>query len=226
MINEISNITENIVSKMDSTIVGVWNSTDERFDTCKTKWARSGKEITDASSNKFMIDQVNPNEWLILKPSAGVIQSGIVQLPKPFFITGTKIATNKEWTLKDNNLTKKTPLIWLLGSIISERFGKESTIDFIADLRLFFLDETNIVNYYTSDHILNVVYPMEQLVAEFLNTIKKDRNFGTIESWEIIDFARFGVESEQGMIKNILDANLSGVELRLKLKKYKENCKC
>lgn len=173
-----------------------------------------------------MIDQVNPNEWLILKPSAGVIQSGIVQLPKPFFITGTKIATNKEWTLKDNNLTKKTPLIWLLGSIISERFGKESTIDFIADLRLFFLDETNIVNYYTSDHILNVVYPMEQLVAEFLNTIKKDRNFGTIESWEIIDFARFGVESEQGMIKNILDANLSGVELRLKLKKYKENCKC
>jgi len=136
------------------------------------------------------------------------------------------MATNKEWTLAEKNLTKKTPLIWLLGSITSERFGRESTIQFEADLRLFFLDETDIVNYYTSNHISNVVYPMEQLVDEFLETIKRDRNFGTIESWEIIDFARFGVENEQGMIKNILDANLSGVELRLTLKKYKENCNC
>jgi len=226
MINEISNIIENVVSKMDSTIVGVWNPTDERFETCKTKWARSGKQITDQSNEKFIIDQVNPNEWLILKPTIIPVQSGIVQLPKPFFITGTKMATNKEWTLAEKNLTKKTPLIWLLGSITSERFGRESTIQFEADLRLFFLDETDIVNYYTSNHISNVVYPMEQLVDEFLETIKRDRNFGTIESWEIIDFARFGVENEQGMIKNILDANLSGVELRLTLKKYKENCNC
>jgi hypothetical protein len=28
------------------------------------------------------------------------------------------------------------------------------------------------------------------------------------------------------MFKNILDANLSGVELRIGLEKYKENCKC
>ena len=93
-------------------------------------------------------------------------------------------------------------------------------------MRIFFLDETDIVNYYTADHITNVVYPMEQLVKEFIDTINRNRQFKTIESWEIIEFSRFGVEQENGMFQNILDANLSGVELRITLTKYKENCKC
>jgi hypothetical protein len=39
-------------------------------------------------------------------------------------------------------------------------------------------------------------------------------------------FSRFGVEQENGMFQNILDANLSGVELNLSLTKFKANCKC
>ena len=67
---------------------------------------------------------------------------------------------------------------------------------------------------------------MKQLAMEFIETINKNRNYKTIEDWEIIEFTRFGVEQENGMFQNILDANLSGVELRITLTKYKENCKC
>ena len=52
------------------------------------------------------------------------------------------------------------------------------------------------------------------------------RQFKVIEDFELITFSRFGVEQQTGMFQNILDANLSGVELRITLTMYKANCKC
>ena len=154
------------------------------------------------------------------------VLDGTIYLPQPIFIHGTKKATNREWTILNKNVTSKTPIIWLLGSLNYKQFGRESTIDIESSLRIFFLDETDVTNYYTADHVTQVVYPMEQLALEFIETINKNRNFKTIEDWEIVEFTRFGVEQENGMFQNILDANLSGVELRITLTKYKENCKC
>lgn len=59
-----------------------------------------------------------------------------------------------------------------------------------------------------------------------MQVIEDDRQFETVEEFELITFSRFGVETDRGMFENILDANLSGVELRLDLKKYKQNCRC
>jgi hypothetical protein len=47
-----------------------------------------------------------------------------------------------------------------------------------------------------------------------------------LDTYEIVNFTRFGTEQSNGYFQNILDANLSGVELRIKLTKYKQNCKC
>ena len=94
------------------------------------------------------------------------------------------------------------------------------------ELRIFFLDETNIVNFYTEDHRREVVYPMQQLVREFIRTIETDRKFKTIEDYTMKTFSRFGVEKDNGVFQNVLDANLSGVELIITLIKYKDYCKC
>ena len=120
----------------------------------------------------------------------------------------------------------KTPLVWLLESTSEERFGRGDTRLFEADLRIFFLDETNVKDYYSEDHRREVVYPMQRLAEEFVETIERDRSFKTLESYNIRSFSRFGVENESGVFQNILDANLSGVELSITLTKYKENCKC
>jgi hypothetical protein len=177
-------------------------------------------KITELESDEYIVGETEP----LTDPLTNL--DGLITLNAPLFIHGTKKATNLEWTKISNNVTFKTPIIWLLGSLNFKQFGRESTIDIESALRIFFLDETDIVNYYTADHITNVVYPMEQLVKEFIDTINRDRKFKTVESWEIIEFSRFGVEQENGMFQNILDANLSGVELRITLTKYKENCKC
>lgn len=223
MTREISNIVSDLVNEIDSTIVGQWNATESRTDVCSTKWGRIGKTITNASDESFLIQDLEPDEWIMTEPIGA---DGVLTLAKPFFITGTRIATNSEWTKATPNLLNKTPLIWLLEVINYRAFGRESTMEFESDLRLFFLDETNVAQFYTSDHREQVVQPMESLAREFIDTIGRNRNFKTIEEFEMITFSRFGVERENGMFQNILDANLSGVELRLTLEKFKENCKC
>jgi hypothetical protein len=224
MINELSTIIGNVVSQMDSTIDGTFDV--DKTLSCNTKWARVGKTVTDSNGDEFLITEIKENNYLVTENRDLIGLNGVINLPQPFFIHGTKKATNREWTILSNDVTAKTPIIWLLGSLNYKQFGRESTIDIESSVRIFFLDETDVANYYTADHITQVVYPMEQLAKEFIETINRNRNFKTIEDWEIIEFTRFGVEQENGMFQNILDANLSGVELRITLTKYKENCKC
>jgi len=222
MINDISNAIESIVNAIDTTIYGVYLPAPDEFTTvCNTKWARIGKTITDSQGTPFLITDINYDNWI----KAGIID-GEITLPAPYFVPGTKIEANREWTISTNDLTQKTPLVWLLHGIRYNSFGKESVFAWESDLRIFFLDETDILNFYTKDHIQQVVIPMTKLADEFVKIVQSDRSFLRVDNWEIIEFSRFGTEQENGYFKNILDANLSGVELKIKLTKYKENCKC
>ena len=228
MTNEIRDIVEQIVLQMNTQVTGEFNAGDLKTYSCNTKWARIGKIVTDSLNNEYLITDISPNEWILTNDTDPLSPNldGVIQLPVPYFISGTKLATNSEWTKATPNLLQKTPLIWLLEVIRLKGFGRQSTMELETDLRIFFLDETNVAQYYTADHRENVVYPMEQLAMEFINTIGRNRNFKTIEEYEMITFSRFGVERDNGVFQNILDANLSGVELRIRLEKFKENCIC
>ena len=222
MINDISQAVESLVNAINTTIYGVYLPAPEEYTTvCNTKWARIGKTITDSQGTPFLITDINYDNWI----QAGIID-GEITLPAPYFVPGTKIEANREWTIVTNDLTQKTPLVWLLHGIRYNSFGKESVYAWESDLRIFFLDETDILNFYTKDHIQQVVIPMTKLADEFVKVVQSDRSFLRVDNWEIVEFSRFGTEQENGYFKNILDANLSGVELKIKLTKYKENCKC
>lgn len=227
MTNEITNVVETIVTAIDNSLNGTYDQPTKRFYTCNTKWARVGKTVTDSNQKKYQIVSILTDQYVELK---SIGQSGqpedVIYLPDPFWITGTKLATNTEWSKAEKNLMKKTPLAWLLEVIRLRKYGRDSVIEFESDLRMFFLDETNVTQYYTADHRANVVYPMERLALEFIKQIEENKNFQTIDNYDIITFSRFGVERENGMFQNVLDANLSGVELRITLTKFKENCKC
>jgi hypothetical protein len=123
-------------------------------------------------------------------------------------------------------LTQKTPLIWLLEIIRENKFGRGDVREFETELRVFFLDETDPTQFVTQDNRQQIVEPMENLAESFLDVVRSKRVFKTLVDYQITSFSRFGVETDQGVIQNILDANLSGVELRFTLTKYKEtNCK-
>ena len=225
---EISEIIRGLVNEIDTSIFGKPNTTTGKTDYCATKWARVGKTVTNEVGLLYLITEVLPNVSLEVNQISTPLTplSGLTFLPTPFFQTGTKLAANMEWTKALTDLTKKTPLIWLLEIIREQKFGRGDVREFETDLRVFFLDETDPTQFLTQDHRREVVEPMEQLAESFLDVIRGQRVFKTLSDYRIISFSRFGVETDQGVIQNILDANLSGVELQFTLTKYKENCKC
>jgi hypothetical protein len=145
--------------------------------------------------------------------------------PTPlFFQTGTRMAANQEWTMADSNLANKLPLVWLLETINEKFYGPQSTLERESELRIFFLDETDITQFYTEDHRTNVVQPMTDLAQKFMQVVLNTPAGRMVETYQIRTFSRFGVESQKGVIQNILDANLSGVELQLTLPVFKTYC--
>jgi len=225
---EITVIVSEIVNNIDNILIGTETLNTNVVSFCDTKYARKGKTLVDEAENVFKIEFVDYNNSIeAINPDFPFEPNVNYALPKPFFISGTKLAANNEWTQKEKtDLGKKTPLIWLFEIIRQTNYGRNDTRLFSSDLRIFFLDETNIRDFYTEDHRREVVYPMMRLAQSFIDIIQKDRRFQRFEDHEIISFSRFGVEQETGVIQNILDANLSGVELRFPLTMYKNNCKC
>ena len=57
MINELSNIVQNIVFAMDYSIQGVYSVDDEKTFACKTKWARVGKIVWN-NNQKFLVESL------------------------------------------------------------------------------------------------------------------------------------------------------------------------
>jgi hypothetical protein len=221
MIEDISQAIEGLVGQLDNTFEGVFNTSLDVIEVCNTKWARAGKMLTFENGD-YLIESISYDQYFV----TGLPQTGVFTLAQPYFVSGTRISANREWTIADNNLMDKTPLVWLLHDIRYRKFGRESVFEWEADLRLFFLDETNTAQFYTRDHIQNVVVPMSKLAEEFIKVVNANRSYLTLDQWEVLNFTRFGTEREGGSFSNILDANLSGVELRITLTKYKENCKC
>jgi hypothetical protein len=224
---DISEIIADLVSQIDTTITGSYNTGTGLTDYCDTKWARVGKIIADDLGNEYQITEVNTNESLAVVQLSGPATAldGLTFLNAPYYQGGTKLAANREWTISTTDLTAKTPLIWLLEIIRLQKFGRSDVREFDTDLRLFFLDETNVKDFYTEDHRREVVKPMTFLAESFLDVVRQNRQFQTIDNYTLVTFSRFGVETDQGVLENILDANLSGVELQFTLTKYKENCK-
>ena len=171
---EFSQIFNEIVGQISSQIK-VESQTSNNYFTFKTKWSRKGKTLTgyDINGNlltKKIINVVN-NEYITLED--GLIISNTLVLNEPFDITGTKIATNLEWTKASTFAIDKTPLVWLLDSFDELIYGLESSMERTVDMKVFFLDETDIKNYYTADHKREVIQPMMNLKDEFLAEIKK-----------------------------------------------------
>lgn len=223
---EFSKIFNGLVDQISNEIK-VETQDNMNYYTCNTKWARKGKTVTGFDIDGFpqtsIITDVVYNELITLK-TALIVDTLI--LNAPFDITGTKIATNLEWSKASNLASNKLPLVWLLDTFDEKEEGLESALERTVDCKIFFLDETDIKNFYTADHKAQVVQPMIALKDEFLKVIKNNRNYKTIENVQIKYFSRFGTESAQGFEKNILDANLSGLLLSVTLQKFKENCKC
>lgn len=223
---EITALIGEFVEQINTTTQGTYNPATGKTEFCELKWLRVGKVVTDEAGNTYQITGIDEDGVQATQLSGPVTPlTGTVFLTPPFYQTGTKIAAENEWRDAAPDLRQKTPLVWLLEVIRVRKFGREDARAFETSLRLFFLDETDVTQFVTKDHRREVVVPMERLAEAFLNVLRDSRKVRTIEEYELLTFSRFGVETERGVIQNILSADLSGVELQFTLTMYKAGCK-
>lgn len=227
MSTEVTALLRSVNTMIDRTVKGKYDSQTQRTYICNTKWLRKGKRVR-VGVNFYTITSISYNNWVTsvpVNPSNTTPLSGLIYIPEPRYFAGTKTATNREFTQIGNDMGTKTPTIWLLETFQQTNYGNGSPIEFESNVRLFFLDETDITNYTVQEHRNEVVKPMQELVNGFLETLNSTTGVKRVREYDMITFSRFGVERQEGMVQNVLDANLSGVELRFLLTKYKENCK-
>lgn len=225
-------VKDEIISKIDKTVkvISVSNTGNTfTIELCNNKWIRPNQYLNDGSHN-WLITDINSNGIItVTKPSGAtnIVKRQTLTIKAPTFMSGTKIAVNNEWLDLTNDMREKLPLIWLLESVEEQEFGIKSAIERKSKIRVLFLDDNNPKQYLIKDYRKNVVSPMLGLKDSFVDAINKNLIFDYIESWSSKPFTRFGTENEDGYLKNILDADLSGVQLDITLPIYKrKNCKC
>jgi len=225
-------VKDEIIDKIDLTVkvVSVSNvGSIFTIELCDNKWVRVNQYLNNGAHN-WLITAINSNGIITAtKPtgSSNITKRQILTIKEPTFMSGTKLAVNSEWLSLTNDMRNKLPLIWLLESIEEQEFGIKSSIERKSKVRVLFLDDNNPKQYLIKDYRKNVVSPMLGLKDSFVDAINKNLIFDYIESWSSKPFTRFGTENENGYLNNILDADLSGVQLDISLPIYKrKECKC
>lgn len=222
-------VEDDIINKMNN-VINVKSFVGNVLTVCGVKWARDNKTVTDSLGNEFKITDVNHDTLEItLTPVTGPDFSGkTLDLPFPSYFFGTPISTNKEWGNFDADEKKKVPFIWLVEPTSETLNPEDNPIERNSDLVLVFLDSNNIEQWRTEDTHSERLRSLYNMVEEFINAINKNTLFEPLVTKRIKNYTKFGKETvDKGFEKNIIDANLTGIELRLTLLVNKEDaCNC
>lgn len=228
---EVTELFKDIVDSIDNNIKidYIEHLNDKTYVySCDVKWARKGKILKTYDS--FAPEVVYGIEIFEIEDNLIVLDGNhyfdTAYLPKPYEISGTKISTNNEWNNLNKDLLNKTPLIWLYSNYNENIYGDEASLERTITMNIAFLDETNPMFQKNKEHIDNAVIPMKKLVQYFIKSIDKNVIYKKLKQHNLKTYSRFGVETDSGVIQNILDADLGGVVLNITLDKFKEPCKC
>lgn len=196
---------------------------------CDTKHITIHKVIEDSDGKTWKVKDFKQDEWVELTPLDGQLafEATHIFAPKPLFIHGNASSANSEYLRVSQITLEKTPFIWLLSGYTEREFGVMSAIGLEVTARLFFMDETNEREWINDEHLKYTIKPMRKLAGLMVEAIEKDGRFPTLTERSFVDRARFGVEVvNKGNASKIIDDDLSGTQLDLPLKIYKEHCKC
>jgi hypothetical protein len=103
----------------------------------------------------------------------------------------------------------------------------KNDVERTAEIMLFILCSADLRKDVTEDLREKNVFPMLQLAKEIQRAIDKNvQFFNRLESYKTRDYSIFGSENTNGMIKQIIDSNLSGLSMAFSLEILKGNCNC
>jgi hypothetical protein len=191
---------------------------------CNLKWARVGKGIIANDDEGYFIESINYETNTITLTDNYESPLGVAYLELPTYKYGTPKATNTEWQPNELGVT---PCIWLVEPVDEQPFGRDSSVERESDLRLIFLDSRDSVNWLNKDIHEQRSRSLYALQEEFVKTIERNLIFKRFTNYSLRNLTKLGTESAQGFEKNIINSDLTALDLRLTLPIYKGlKCNC
>lgn len=192
---------------------------------CDIKWARIGKYVIDETGVFFNILEIDYNLSLITVQNSFESLAGLLYVPHYFY--GTPLQVNSEWGAVTKIEVNKIPFIWLIEPLNENTFGRDNSLERTSEIRLLFVDGRFVTNWKVKDIHEFRIQSLLNMVEQFKESVNGNRIFQRVTDYRVKTLTKLGSESEQGFLKNILDANLTAVELRFTLPIYKGyDCKC
>jgi len=192
---------------------------------CDIKWARIGKYVIDEIGVFYNILEIDYNLNLITVKNSFESLTGLLYVPYYFY--GTPIQVNSEWGAVTKIEVNKIPFIWLIEPLNENTFGRDNSLERTSEIRLLFVDGRFVTNWKVKDIHEFRIQSLLNMVEQFKESVNANRIFQRVTDYRVKTLTKLGSESEQGFLKNILDANLTAVELRFTLPIYKVyDCKC
>jgi len=217
-----------IVNSMDKSVI-CQSVTDNSNGTytflCNdTKWLTVGYSLT-IGLNTYIVKSFECNESITVSGSTIPLQLTF-DLYTPFFKHGTITKVASELSMKQS-FKDKLPLIFL-HEITEERihFDQLESVDVDTDVRLYFLTDCDYRNWTQLQGDTQGVQPMRNLCNEFIKALVRSQSvaemtgIGTIKNYNI-----FGNYNDNGVVKNIFNEYLSGVQLKVSIP-FLKDCEC
>lgn len=224
-----------IVSEIDREVkvlsVASLGNNEAKATVCSTKYITKCKIVEDSNGNQYEVINFERDDFVDLKPvgNAPEFNDTVIIATPITYLHGTPASVNNEYLTIESRETKKTPFIWLLETYEEQSLESDSSIEAAYTMRLFFM-EGAVEEQANTKHNDEAIKPMKSLTELFLDVIREDFNFKTLSDVTRTPRPRFGVEVlNRGSDRRIIDAALSGYEMRLTLEVYdttlcKTNC--
>tara|TARA_R110002153_G_scaffold273165_3_gene443254 strand:+ start:2759 stop:3445 length:687 start_codon:yes stop_codon:yes gene_type:complete len=228
MDSNLIDIVRDIISGIDLSIP-VQSIVGDRIYLCNTMHITIGKIVKDEAGAEYKVTDFLFNKWIEVVPYNHLVafDSKVVIAPSITFLHGTPSSTNNEYLIVNQRTMEKTPFIWLLVSYEVDNLSRESSIVATYNARLFFMDWADTPKWTNDNHNDLVIKPMENLSKAFVKVIEDNYVFKSLNGYTMKPRPRFGVEvTNKGSGKQIIQEDLSGVDLSLTLEMYDTKICC
>lgn len=216
LINIIQDVVVNINCLVEIRTI-TSSGSDYLLKVCDVKWAQAGYTLTIGSQPYKILSVDWVKKELLVTPDGHAIAITAKQflLYRPFFFHGTPIDTGTDLA-KQANLSKKTPMIWLLETF-EEEFNEnnDEEEERRSPVRLFFLTQADLKKR-PEQLQKEYVECMTRLKDAFIEAIEANHSrFDTNDlHYNTKYYPKFGVYiTEKGVEKKYWADDLSGCEI-------------
>lgn len=195
-----------------------------RFD--DVQWAGLYNYISVNGTLK-RIESVNQESNLITF-TGDVLKSDTIRLPEPTLFVGSRMVTSSEFHIYSNDYNEKLPMLWLnFPSNISLHEPEKSLglnyDELWKNLRLFFIADSDREQWTSKETLEFRTEVLTKMARYFIKNISYPYKVSFKDDIATYKFLPiFGIETEKGAIKEIIEGNLSAVFIDFNL--YFNNC--